>query len=272
MSSTINLAPEIDILSGTASTTPHAPTIVSVVQVAGMAIVGIQQSRTTGSYPILSYQLFRGITNIGPWFQIDAEPINGALLTTNAFDKSPVIGTQIWYAAKALDQAGQSSGLSVPFTYTAYGQTTLARANLSSSAFGPYPLLGQDVFVNPATGEGVVGPNGDLLGVNGLDCFAQDLAIRMRCTLGDFILHPDCGLAKGGGIGAGQATPPVEAQALRTQVVEAIQQDPRTFQVQSVSVANSGYGGDGWVIQYSLMCIGVEDPLHANAVAPYDTQ
>lgn len=270
MSQTIFIPPEIDVQVAGAAVDPFPPQIVAISQANGTIVVGIQQNRVTGSYPIVAFQLFRGETSLGPFVQVDTELVSIFLLTTNAFDINPNIGIERFYTAKSVDVNGTVSALATPVSYTAYGQlltTGAPQVNISAAALGPYPLLGSDIFLDPATGEGVVGPNGDLMTINGLDCLAQDLRMRLQCALGDLCLHPNWGMARSGGIGSGQAAPQVEAQILRTRVVEVVSQDPRVQAVTQVSVTNPQ--SDGWVISYTVMAIGVEDPQRLNLVVPY---
>lgn len=268
----VTIPPDIIVVGGGGGGSivlPLAPTIVSIGQSNGIVAVGIIQSPTTGSYPIASLQLYRGATSAGPWVQIDSESISLVTLVTHDFDDAPQFGVQEWYTATATDSQGNVSPYSNVVTWTAYGNpVTFEANNLSAAAFGPYPLLGQDVYLDPYTNEAVIGPNGDLMTVNGLFCLAQDLRIRIFTDLGALLWARTYGFQKP--IGQGQGKPTVEAQILQASVIDCIQQDPRVQLVLGVQIGQANQ--DSWGVAYQLMAIGVEDPFRANIVTPYFLQ
>jgi hypothetical protein len=281
MPDTVLVPPDITIIGGGggSGSGPNPPRIVSLCEATTSSNVkllaaGIVQAPVTGSWAVAYFTLYRAALPTGPWTAVVAGPqfLSTVALENFLFDVDPNFGVEMWYAATATDTAGNVSGISnvVPYT-AATSYPTGSGLVLPSSAYGPYPLLGQDVFVSPLTREGVVGPNGDLLGVNGLQCWAQDLRLRILSDKGELPLHPDYGLVKGKLIGSGQSKPAVQAQLLKTAVYDCIKADPRTYRIDYVAIYNANYGGlaDSWVIKYQAMAIGVEDALLANIVYPY---
>jgi len=247
--------------------------LVSASQASGILVFGVMQNPVTGSYPIIGYNLYRSVTGTGGWVEVRAlQPISSVLLTTNCFDIDPVYGQQQYYAATAVDSQGAESSRSnlIAFSASAESLQIGGPSNLSPGAFGPYPLLGSDVFLDPITGEGVVGPNGDLLTVNGLELLAQDLRIRIYTDKGGLLLHPNYGFDKGRILGSGQAAPKVQAQILRADIMDVLQAEPRIQTVLDVEVQQSNQ--DSWVIGYDVMAIGVEGPQRLNLVFPFYKQ
>jgi phage baseplate assembly protein W len=140
-------------------------------------------------------------------------------------------------------------------------------ASISPAAFGPYPLLGSDVFLNPATGEGVIGPNGDLLSVNGLYLLCQDLRTRLITTQGELLLHPDFGMSRQRLIGSGQGDPVAQAQLLQTRIISVMELDPRVDHIESVEIVQVAM--DAWTVSVTLVAIGAEDAGLQNLVFPF---
>jgi hypothetical protein len=234
-------------------------------------VFGCAQNQVTGANPVVSYKLYRGNTATGPFsLQTDLEIISPFSIVTQLYDNDPEFGVEHFYVATAIDSKGLESAPSNVLYYTAsLVQIGLVAGSFSPAARGSYPLLGCDVFIDPTTKEGVVGPNGDLLTVNGLECLAQDLRLRILTDIGELTLHPTYGLSKSQIIGSGQAKAQVQAQLLRVAVIDCIRQDPRVYSVIDVTVSQTNY--DSWIIAYTIMAINVEDALRANMVYPYNT-
>jgi phage baseplate assembly protein W len=248
---------------------PNPPIILSISQASNMIVCGVIQDPVTGSYPISSLKLYRAPSASGPWtFLVATVPISLISVVNQLIDQNPIFGTQEYYAATAVDTQGFESGISNIVTYTAaHILVGLQIANISSSARGPYPVLGCDVYIDPTSGEGVIGPNGDLLTVNGLECLAQDIRIRFSTDPGELPLHPNFGLGKSHVIGSGQAAPQVQAQILRADFIDMLQQEPRVQRVLDVVITQSNQ--DSWMIAYDIEAIGVEDAVRLNLVFPY---
>jgi len=253
---------------------PNPPIIVSISQTQTAIVCGVEQDPVTGSFPVVSLLLYRGPSPTGPFAtQTDAEPISTVVVVNDLYDKAPIPGVQEWYVALAVDSQGNVSGPSNVVSWTFATNTNPIFPGPfppGSAALGPYPLLGSDVFLDPIQKEGRVGPNGDLLAINGLNCLAQDLSTRIRTEIGELPYHPSFGFSKGKVIGSGQAAPEVQAQILRSDVMDCLLAEPRVSQVLSVEITQSTY--DSWIITYVVMAIGVEDPLGANLVVPYSSQ
>jgi hypothetical protein len=254
---------------------PFPPAILSVSQASrfegttsSVIICGVAQHVTTGAYPITKFKLYRSLSALGPFSLLtDTEAISAYVIVNQLYDYAPVFGTQYYYVATALDSQGQESAPSNVVFYTAALQGVIGSGNFSPAARGPYPLLGCDVFVDPTTGEGVIGPNGDLLTVNGLECLAQDLRIRILTEIGELRMHPAYGLSKDKVIGSGQAKPQVQAQIFRADIIDCLTAEPRVFQVLDVQISQSDIYS--WIIAYEVMAINVEDPFRANLVYNY---
>lgn len=271
----MSYTPDLIIVGGVGGGvgSPNAPLMVSIAQASGIIVVGVRQNPISGNWPVATFNLYRAPSSTGPFVKVGSGPISLYALQTFLLDNAPVYGQEEWYAASAVDTVGNESQLSAPVPYSAFNPNATATtsglqvASISPSAYGPYPLLGQDVFLDPLTQEGVIGPNGDLLTVNGLECWAQDLRIRMLTEKGQILLHPDFGLSRGKVIGSGQARPVAQALILRTKIIDAILADPRTYEVQNVIIQE--YDAYSWIVGYQAIAIGVEDPLKANLVYPY---
>ena len=239
------------------------PTMLAIGLAAGLVVASVRLPDVYAA-PIQSITLYRGPASTGPWTQVDARSLSLFSRWQNVFDTAPLTGQQSFYYA-ALDNGNAST----PIAYTpqASPPPIIAASGISSAAYGTYPLLGSDVYLNPATGEAVIGPNGDMLAVNGLDLLAQDLRIRFMTEKGELLLHPDFGLAKNRIIGGGQASPQAQAQLLQTLIVDACLGDPRVDTVVSVVVQESAI--DAWVVTVTVIAIGSEGPTDLNIVYPY---
>jgi hypothetical protein len=259
---------------------PQPPTILSVSQasdrnadgsISSYLVFGVSQNPVTGSYPVSSYKLYRGNSISGPFsLLIELEPISAVTIVTQMFDDNPQFGVEKYYVATAVDSAGFESGPSNVVFYTAsIVLLGLTPGALSPAAFGNYPILGSDCFLDPSTGEGVIGPNGDLLSVNGLECLAQDLRIRILTEVGEIRMHPDFGFGKGKVIGSGQAKPQVQAQILRADIIDVLTAEPRVYKVLGVQINQTD--AYSWIIGYDVMAINVEDVAHFNMVWPYSS-
>lgn len=246
---------------------PNAPSIVSIGQASGVVVVGIAQAAVTGSSPVVSYKLYRSVVSGSGYSRVDSESISTVALTTYGYDGSPVFGTTQYYAATAVDSTNAESAFSTAVEWSAFTNAAITGSNIGPTALGPYPLLGSDVFIDPRSGEGIVGPNGDLLTVNGLELLAQDLRIRIFTMQGELLLQPSFGLGKGKIIGSGQGSQTVQAQYLSTLITRCVLSDARVSKVLSCEVKQASF--DSWMVSYSLMAIGVEDPFRLNQVVPY---
>ena len=206
--------------------TPNAPSIAYIAQVSTGIGVGVRQSLVTADQAIVSYNLYRSLTGSSPWTLVASSVISATLLTTLLVDSSPVLGLEVWYAATSVDALSAESARSSSWTFSAAGPEQVgAGSSISSAAFGPFPLLGSDVFIDPDSGQAVIGPNGDLVTVNGLACLAQDLRIRMMTTPGELPLHPLFGFPDP--LGHAQAEPEIEAQILAANLKDTLVLDPR---------------------------------------------
>ena len=246
---------------------PNPPTIRFIAQVAGSVQVGVAQASTTGTYPIASFRLSRTTQPTLPGRVLGLFALSDFVLTTPCTDTAPVIGFEQWYSATALDSQGTESTPCAPMPFTAFNPSTVANP-ISAAALGPYPFLGSDVFLNPTTGEAVIGPNGDLLTVNGLELLAQDLRIRILTTLGDLPMHQTFGFATV--IGSGQAGAQAQAQILQANVIDALSQEPRVNSIVSVLVTQ--LDAFSWAVAYTVEAKTLPglDPLYLNAVLGYN--
>lgn len=210
--------------------------ILAVSQASGIVVCTVRPPdvRTTA---VTTYTLFRGPAATGPWTQIEQRRPNPLATWVNLFDITPLYGVPAFYFAQ-VDDGSQSNVLS--FIAIKSPPAIQASAGISVNALGPYPLLGSDVFLDPATGEGVIGPNGDLLTVNGLELLGQDLRIRLITEKGELLLHSDFGLAKNRVIGGGQTNAVAQAQLLRTLIMDAVLSDPRVDSIISVTLSYLG--------------------------------
>jgi hypothetical protein len=267
--------------SGGQTVGPQPPTILSVSQASqrnsdgttsSMLVFGVAQNPVTGTAPVTSFKLYRSASASGPFTDfIELALISGVTIVTQMFDDNPVFSTEEFYVATAIDSRGFESGPSNVVSYTATVISIgLVPGQLSPAAFGAYPLLGSDVYIDPTSREAIIGPNGDLLTVNGLECLAQDLRLRILTELGELPMHPSYGFAKGSIIGSGQAQPQVQAQILQADITDILEADPRVYKVLSVQVNQSD--AYSWVIGYDVMAINVEDVAHLNMVYPYYLQ
>ncbi len=270
VSGTLSASVPVTLICPPGRIAPYPPTLRSVAQAtaAGATVLafGVAQNVLTGAYPIASFKLYRGSFLAGPFsLACDFEPISPATIVTQLFDAAPIFGVQEYYVATAIDSDGNESGPSNVLFYSASIASTIPPSTISAAAFGPYPVLGSDVFLDPTTGEGVVGPNGDLLTVNGLACLAQDLRIRLLTELGELPMHQTFGFTSG--IGGGQANQGVQAAILVANVKDMLRQEPRVAKTLSVSVYQSD--AYSWIITYDIMAINVEDAARLNMVYNY---
>lgn len=202
------------------------------------------------------------------WTRVDQKKLSPYALWTNLFDQAPLSGGAL-YAVTAIAIGGAESAMSdpLPYIFIANPPPIVPCGFISAGAYGPYPLLGSDVYLDPATGEGVAGPNGDLLSVNGLECLAQDLRTRFITTQGELLLHPLFGVTKDRIIGSGQADTVAQAQILRTRFIDTVLQEPRVLEVRDVTISRVKF--DAWEISFTIIAIGIEDPQRLNLVFPY---
>jgi len=254
--------------TGTGSSGPNPPIIISLTEASQIMLVGVVQSAITGAFPVAAYNLYRSTDGVS-YENVANKQIQNWVLQTLVFDDAPVFGARAYYYATAVDTQGNESEPSNITYYTAQETLTgiIEMRRLSAAAFGSYPLLGSDVYIDPLTGEGVIGANGDLLTVTGLSCLAQDLRLRILTEPGELFLHPNYGFGKASVIGSGQASPQVQAQILRADIVDVLNAEPRVNAILAVEIDQSS--SDSWIISYDVMAIGVEDAQNFNIVYPY---
>ena len=242
-----------------------APTLQSVGQASGIVVASVRDPDII-SVAIASYTLYRATSPSGPWTAVDSRAPSPTSRYANLFDESPLYGTRAYYYATAGAQATDT----LFFIANASPTPIAPGGTLSAGAFGPYPLLGSDVYVDAMSGEGVIGPNGDLRSVNGLDCLAQDLRTRITTEQGELLLHPSFGMTRQRLLGSGQSAPVAQAQALQARFIDVITSDPRVSAVNSLSIARVSW--EAWAIDVSLTAIGSEDEQRLNLVFPFYAQ
>jgi hypothetical protein len=238
------------------------PTLLAIGQATGM-VVAVAQPPTSVTEPITTYELQRATDPEGSWTTVDTRAPSSLSNWVNLFDPSPLFGTRAYY--QVVDDFGDQSN--IVYFQAVENPPVETAAAISPAAFGPYPLLGSDVFLNPATGEGVIGPNGDLLSVNGLYLLAQDLRIRLLTTQGELLLHTDYGMGRQRLIGSGQGDPVAQAQLLQTQIIGILELDPRVDHIEDVAITQVAM--DAWTVTVTLVAIGAEDAGLMNLVFPY---
>lgn len=251
-----------------ASTTP---TLLGLGQASGIVVASARSGDIIPT-PISTFRLYRAPNQLASWTLVDEKKPSPFSLWNNLFDSSPTLGVPAVYVVTTLDTNGAETAQSpfLRFTAIANPSPIVASRGLSKRAFGSYPVLGSDVYIDPVTREGVVGPNGDFLAVNGLELLAQDLRTRFITQQGELLLHPDFGLSRDRVIGSGQADQTVEAQILRTRFIETVLADPRVSDVSDVVIARTAF--DAWTVDLTIIAIGVEDPQRLNLVFPYFQQ
>jgi hypothetical protein len=253
-----------DVNAGTTT-----PTLLSIGQASGIVVASVRNPDII-TVPITTYTLYRAAAATGPWVQIEQRAASPLSRWTNLFDApgnavgGPAYGARAYYTV-TIDGPLQSNALA--FIANANPVPIAAGGTLSAGAFGAYPLLGSDVYLDPSTGEAVIGVNGDLLTVNGLECLAQDLRTRITTEQGELLLHSTFGLTRERLIGSGQNAPAVQAQALQARFVDALLGDPRVSSIASLSISRVAW--DAWTISVVLVAIGVEDPQRLNLVFPF---
>lgn len=240
-----------------------SPTLLFIGQATGQVVATVAPP-TDVIIGITEYSLQRSLDQ-ETWTTVYSCQPSSLSRWVNLFDSAPLFGTRVYY--QAVDSGGDQSN-------TLYFQAVQnppedVAASISPTAFGPFPLLGSDVFLNPVTGEGVIGPNGDLLSVNGLYLLAQDLRTRLLTTQGELLLASDFGMSKQRLIGSGQGDPIAQAQLLQTQIINVLELDPRVDHVQDVEIYQAAL--DAWIISVTLVAIGAEDAGLTNLVWPYFT-
>lgn len=257
---------------------PLPPTILSVSQASNrnfdgtttsVLAFGVVQNKLTGISPITQLKLYRGNTPNGPFTLLrDIEVISSFSVVNQLFDGVPEFGIERYYVATAVDQRGVESAHSNVVFYTAsLAVLGLLPGSLSPAARGPYPVLGCDIYIDPTTREAVIGPNGDLLTVNGLEFLAQDLRLRILTDVGELPLHPTYGLSKSKVIGSGQAKPEVQAQIFRADIIDVLRAEPRVYKVLDVQISQADQFS--WVIGFDVMAVNVEDVQRLNMIYPY---
>ena len=239
------------------------PTLLSIAQADG-AVVATARPPDVIDVAITSYYLFRATDTLGTGLvQVDQRAPSALSRWVNLFDADPLFGQRAYYYVT--DNLGDESN--TLYFQAVQNPPAPTPAAISPAAFGPYPLLGSDIYVDPTSGEGVMGPNGDFLSVTGLYCLAQDLRTRLITTQGELLLHTDFGMSRQRLIGSGQGDPVAEAQLLQVRIITLLEQDPRVDHIQDVQIVQ--VASDAWTITVSLVAIGAEDAGLTNLVWPY---
>lgn len=260
----------------------NAPIIASVAQAtstlsngiaSSILVFGVQLNPTSAGNAFVQYKLYRGVTAAGPFNHVcDDSFLSPITLTTQLYDLAPNFGVTRYYVATGLTASGFESAQSAVIYYTASNQILgpIVAAPISAAAFGPYPVLGSDCYLDPTTREGVIGPNGDLLAVNSLECLAQDLRIHALTEFGELPMHQTFGLQKGRVIGSGQAGRKTQAMIFMANFKDMLRSEPRVYQIINVQVYE--YDAYSWIVGYDVMAIDVEDSLQLNFVYPFVNQ
>jgi len=270
---TATIPPYVVVVPGSETTesgTAGAPTLISLAQSSGIVTAAVLPPTTTGALPFGTYNLYRSTDQGVTWDEIViGERVSPFTNRTNIQDKSPQVGVKTLYRATIVDTGGNESNPSnaMPFTPFTTTPSLTTTATLSAAAFGPIPVLGSDVLLDPLTREGVVGANGDFQTVNGLACLAQDLRIKLLIVVGQLLLDKTVGLAPI--IGSPQANPVVEAQIVRNAILDVLLADPRVYSVLSLTVTPPQANQFGWQVQYQVMARNAEDPNNLSQVYPY---
>jgi hypothetical protein len=247
------------------------PRLVMVGQAQGI-VVGTAAPPFLIPYAIKTYRLYRAQSQAGPWIQVDERKPAPLSTWNNLFDPAPTFGIPALYACTSVDVNGTESVLSSPLPFTAIQNPPpiTAASSISKGAYGQFPLLGSDVYIDPYTREAVIGPNGDLLAVNGLECLAQDLRTRFTTDQGELLLHPTFGRTRDRIIGSGQADAAAEALKLQTRFIDTCLADPRVNSVYDIAIDQ--VSSDAWTISFTIEAIGLEDPQRLNLVFPFFSQ
>lgn len=260
------------IVSGDAiqNTSISAPTSLFVGQANKIIAASVEIPSLVQVSPVAGMRLYRMPID-GDWELVDDRTLDTNSRWQNLFDLKPLYALSTSYTATAYSVDGTESPKSNIVQYVAIANPlplTPARG-ISAAAFGPNPLLGSDIFIDPNTGEAVIGPNGDLLTVNGLELLEQDLRTRLLTNPGELVLHPTYGFIGASLIGSGQSDPVSMSQLLRTRVIDCLMAEPRVLSIDQVVITRPQF--DNWQISYVVYAIGVEDPLQANLVFPYSS-
>lgn len=268
------LVPVIEII-GTNSVpdfNPKPPTVVSAQQASGYVVVGARVAAVSGQFPPVKMRLYR-VAPGGSAEQVYETYLSPTSLENLLFDYAPTVGVQYSYYATTTDGGTGESTPSNSIVFSAFDAANIdpfsAYRNITPSAFGPYPLLGNDFYVDPIVRDFVVGPNGDYLTVSGLECLAQDLRNHILTEVGELPLKPTFGFARGSIIGSGQGSPAAQAQLLQTRVKDVLSADPRVQSIVDLQITQQA--SDAWTITYVVQAIGVEDAAMLNFVLPYAT-
>jgi hypothetical protein len=242
------------------------PTFLSIAQADG-AVVATARPPDIYDEDITSYYLYRALDTEGTGLvQVDQKAPSPLSRWVNLFDENPLFGQRAYYYVT--DNFGDESA--TLYFQAIENPVPATPVSLSAAAFGPYPLLGSDIYIDPSTGEGVIGPNGDFLSVTGLYCLAQDLRTRLITTQGELLLHPDFGLGRQRLIGSGQGDPVAEAQLLQVRIIQLLEADPRVDHVTDVQIVR--VAPDAWTVAVTLVAVGAEPSGNTVLTFPYYTQ
>jgi hypothetical protein len=242
------------------------PTLMSIGQASGIVIATVRPPDIITD-PITTFTLYRSIVATGPWTMVDTRSPSPTSRWANLMDATPLYDTRAYYFATT-DGPLQSNAMY--FIANATPSPIAPGGTLSTGAFGPNPIHGSDPYLDGNFGEAVIGPNGDLLAVNGLPLLAQDLRTRITTEQGELLLHLDFGQNRERLIGSGQSNPAAQAQILRARFIDIILQDPRIYSIESLSIVRVSL--DAWTIDVTFIGIGSEDAQRLNIVFPYFEQ
>lgn len=246
---------------------PQPPTLFSIYQAGGETYASATLGLTTGSLVPISINLYRSLDAGATWELAGSSLVDSIAVRTLIVDPSPSFGPLMTYGATVVDSAGAESNKSNFALFIA--ATTLPSmapgTGISQAALGPLPFLGSDILLDPQTRMTILGANGDLETVNGLDCVAQDLRIKFLTETGQLALDPTTGLEPF--IGIGQGSPTTQAQIIRSDALFVLQQEPRLAAILGITVGQ--LSEMGWGIAYSAVTRNGEDPGKLSQVAPY---
>lgn len=245
------------------------PTIMYLGQAQGVVVVDtlppdLRQTKLS------TLRLYRAFAAGGPWTKVDERNLSARSRWSNLFDVSPNTSSSALYAVTAVDTNSVESAQSLAVAFAAFpngAQALTPGPGFSQGVFGQDAVLGTDVYLNPITREAVIGLNGDLMYVTGLECLAQDLRTRITTEKGELLLHQDFGNGRARLIGSGQSDPSSEAQILYTRLIDTMLLDPRVDSIIDVSIARSSI--DAWDVNATIIAIGSEDPRKLNLVVPF---
>jgi|LSQX01.1.fsa_nt_gb phage baseplate assembly protein W len=117
-------------------------------------------------------------------------------------------------------------------------------------------ILGQDMGFD---GDLTVLPAGDVETCAGLDCYLQDLRLRLATEKGELWCHPEYGVRLRRFVKAPATM--LNRMDLETEIIEALEADPRTVPG-SAQVTIMQWDRAGIRIRATCYAIGVSNPLN----------